>query len=115
MVEETNKERDKRSLTVQEVLGPGGIADIMDELRAQGLCDWIGLTGLGDPGPLHQVIDSGRFDAVQIYYNLLNPTAMAERRPGLELHRLRRPPAPMRGPGHGRDGHPHFRCRAPRF
>ena len=54
----------------------------MDRLRAQGLCDWIGLTGLGDPGPLHQVIDSGRFDAVQIYYNLLNPTAMASAGPG---------------------------------
>lgn len=77
VVEVTNKERDKRSLTVREVLGSGGIADIMDKLRAQGLCDWIGLTGLGDPAPLHQVIDSSRFDAVQIYYNLLNPTAMA--------------------------------------
>ena len=82
VVEVTNKERDKRSLTVQEVLGSGGIADIMDKLRAQGLCDWIGLTGLGDPGPLHQVIDSSRFDAVQIYYNLLNPTAMASAGPG---------------------------------
>ena len=49
----------------------------MDKLRAKGLCDWIGLTGLGDPPALHQVIDSGRFDVVQIYYNLLNPTAMA--------------------------------------
>lgn len=77
VVEVTNKERDKRSLTVREVLGSGGIADIMDKLRAQGLCDWTGLTGLGDPAPLHQVIDSSRFDAVQIYYNLLNPTAMA--------------------------------------
>jgi len=76
VVEEASKGRDKRSLTLQDVLGPGGIADIMDKLRAQGLCDWIGLTGLGDTGPLHQVIDSGRFDAVQIYYNLLNPTAM---------------------------------------
>jgi aryl-alcohol dehydrogenase-like predicted oxidoreductase len=82
VVDVSNKERDKRSLTVREVLGPGGIADIIDRLRAQGLCDWIGLTGLGDPGPLHQVIDSGRFDAVQIYYNLLNPTAMAGAGPG---------------------------------
>jgi D-threo-aldose 1-dehydrogenase len=82
VVEMANKERDKRSLTVQEVLEPDGIADIMDKLRAQGLCDWIGLTGLGDPAPLHQVIDSSRFDAVQIYYNLLNPTAMASAGPG---------------------------------
>ncbi|HET7153900.1 MAG TPA: aldo/keto reductase [Hyphomicrobiaceae bacterium] len=82
VVDAANKGRDKRGLTVQEVLGPGGIADIMDKLRAQGLCDWTGLTGLGDPTPLHQVIDSSRFDAVQIYYNLLNPTAMAGAGPG---------------------------------
>jgi L-galactose dehydrogenase/L-glyceraldehyde 3-phosphate reductase len=74
--------RDKRSLSPQEVLGPGGIADIMDKLRSQGLCDWIGLTGLGDPKPLHHVIDSGRFDVAQIYYNLLNPTAMGSAGPG---------------------------------
>jgi D-threo-aldose 1-dehydrogenase len=76
VVEAANRARDKRSLSVEEVLGSGGIADIMDGLRAQGLCGWIGLTGLGDPRALHAVIDSGRFDAAQIYYNLLNPTAM---------------------------------------
>ena len=79
---EAGPARDKRSLTPQEVLGPDGIADIMDRLRAKGLCDWIGLTGLGDPAALRQVIDSGRFDAVQLYYNLLNPTAMASAGPG---------------------------------
>jgi L-galactose dehydrogenase/L-glyceraldehyde 3-phosphate reductase len=82
VVDPASPGRDKRSLSPQEVLGPGGIADIMDKLRKQGLCDWIGLTGLGDPGPLHQVIDSGRFDAVQVYYNLLNPTAMTPAGPG---------------------------------
>ena len=77
IVGQTSPGRDNRSLSPQEVLAAGGIADIMDKLRAKGLCDWIGLTGLGDPPALHQVIDSGRFDVVQIYYNLLNPTAMA--------------------------------------
>jgi len=79
---ETGPGRDKRSLSPQEVIGPGGIADIMDRLRQQGLCRWIGLTGLGDPAPLAHVIDSGRFDVVQIYYNLLNPTAMQGAGPG---------------------------------
>jgi aryl-alcohol dehydrogenase-like predicted oxidoreductase len=65
-----------------EILGSGGIADIMDRLRGQGLCDWIGLTGLGDPDALAEVIDSGRFDVAQIYYNLLNPTAMTAAGPG---------------------------------
>lgn len=77
VVNSESKDRDKRSLSPREVIGAGGIADIMDGLRQQGLCDWIGLTSLGEPPALHQVIDSGRFDAAQVYYNLLNPTAMA--------------------------------------
>jgi D-threo-aldose 1-dehydrogenase len=82
IVGEQGAARDKRSLSPAEVLGRGGIADIMDGLRAQGLCDWIGLTALGDPPAVAQVIDSGRFDAAQVYYNLLNPTAMAGAGPG---------------------------------
>jgi aryl-alcohol dehydrogenase-like predicted oxidoreductase len=82
VVDAANRARDTRSLSVAEVLGTGGIADIMDRLRAQGICDWIGLTGLGDPGALHEVVDSGRFDVAQVYYNLLNPTAMAAAGPG---------------------------------
>jgi L-galactose dehydrogenase/L-glyceraldehyde 3-phosphate reductase len=82
VVEPANRQRDKRSLDVPEVLGSGGIADIMDGLRAEGLCDWIGLTALGDPAAVRQVVDSGRFDVAQVYYNLLNPTAMAGAGPG---------------------------------
>jgi D-threo-aldose 1-dehydrogenase len=82
VVSASSSEGDTRSLSVAQVLGSGGVADVMDKLRAKGLCDWIGLTGLGDPAALHQVIDSGRFDAVQIYYNLLNPTADKSSGPG---------------------------------
>jgi aryl-alcohol dehydrogenase-like predicted oxidoreductase len=82
VVSAPSAEGDTRSLSVAQVLGANGVADIMDRLRAKGLCDWIGLTGLGDPAALHQVIDSGRFDAVQIYYNLLNPTADKSAGPG---------------------------------
>jgi len=81
-VDAANRGRDTRSLSPAQILGSGGIADIMDRLRGQGLYDWIGLTGLGDPGALHEVIDSGRFDVAQVYYNLLNPTAMAAAGPG---------------------------------
>lgn len=82
IVEANGPGRDKRSLSVAETLGSGGIADIMDGLRAKGLCDWIGLTGLGDPAALHEVIASGRFDVAQVYYNLLNPTAQRAGGPG---------------------------------
>jgi D-threo-aldose 1-dehydrogenase len=82
VVDAANRGRNARSLSPAEVLGPGGIAEIMDNLRVQGLCDFIGLTALGDTGALAEVIDSGRFDAAQVYYNLLNPTAMAAAGPG---------------------------------
>ena len=58
-----------------EVLAPGGVADTLDRLREEGLIHHRGFTGMGDTNALHQVIDSGRFDTVQTYYNLLNPTA----------------------------------------
>jgi aryl-alcohol dehydrogenase-like predicted oxidoreductase len=82
VVDAASPVRDARSVSPQDVLQTGGIADIMDGLRAQGICGWIGLTGLGEPDALKVVIDSGRFDAVQVYYNLLNPTAMAPAGPG---------------------------------
>jgi aryl-alcohol dehydrogenase-like predicted oxidoreductase len=77
VVDAANRARDTRSLGVAELLGPGGVADTMDKLRAQGICDWIGLTALGDPGALAEAIDSDRFDVAQVYYNMLNATAMA--------------------------------------
>jgi D-threo-aldose 1-dehydrogenase len=82
VVEDASAAQSTRGLTVKQVIGPGGVADIMDGLRRQGLCDWIGLTGLGDPPALDAVVASGRFDVIQIYYNLLNPTAMQSEGPG---------------------------------
>jgi D-threo-aldose 1-dehydrogenase len=82
IVTETGSGRDKRSLSPRQVLQPGGVADIIDRLRQQRPCDWIGFTGLGDPPALGEVVDSGRFDVAQIYYNLLNPTAAVGAGPG---------------------------------
>lgn len=72
----------RREVAVAEVLGPGGIADAMDAMRAEGLCDRIGLTALGDPAAVREVVESGRFDAAQVYYNMLNPTADTPAPPG---------------------------------
>ena len=57
------------------------MADAMESLREDGLCDHIGMTALGDPAALAQVVRAGRFDVAQVYYNMLNPTAMAGRSP----------------------------------
>ncbi|MEE2955656.1 MAG: aldo/keto reductase [Pseudomonadota bacterium] len=66
---------EKRAVTPDQVLCKGGIADAMEHLRDQGLVKFIGLTALGNNLATIKVIESGRFDAAQIYYNLINPSA----------------------------------------
>ena len=64
-----------------DVAGALAAADMMETLRENGLCDHIGMTAIGDPAALAQVVDAGRFDVAQVYVNMLNPTAIAGRRP----------------------------------
>ncbi|MEE9144576.1 MAG: aldo/keto reductase [Candidatus Binatia bacterium] len=63
------------SFTPQDVVGAGGVLEGFKELRDKGKVGYFGFSGLGDPRALHEVIDSGEFQAVQAYYNLLNPSA----------------------------------------
>jgi aryl-alcohol dehydrogenase-like predicted oxidoreductase len=62
-------------LFVKHVLEKGGVADTLDALQAEKMIGFRGFTGMGDTDAIHRVINSGRFDTVQTYYNLLNPTA----------------------------------------
>ena len=67
-------------IAIDAVLGAGGVADALDRIRDDGLCDHIGFTALGDPARCIAVAESGRLDSAQVYYNMLNPTAaLAER------------------------------------
>ena len=61
----------------------GGVADTFDRLKQQGLFRASGLTAAGDTSACIDVIDSGRFDAAQIYYNAINPSAAWSRAPSL--------------------------------
>jgi L-glyceraldehyde 3-phosphate reductase len=63
------------AVTVEHVLGADGAADALDRIRRQGLTRHIGFTALGDAASCRRIVDSGRFDAAQVYYNLLNPSA----------------------------------------
>jgi L-galactose dehydrogenase/L-glyceraldehyde 3-phosphate reductase len=63
------------AVTVGHVLGPRGAADALERVREQGLTRHIGFTALGEAAACRQVVESGRFDAAQVYYNLLNPSA----------------------------------------
>lgn len=60
---------------VPEVLGDGGVADIFDRLKEQGLFGHYGFTALGQTPSILEVVDSGRFDTAQVYYNMLNSSA----------------------------------------
>ncbi len=77
------------SLSLRDVLGTNGIADVFDSVRSQGLVRFIGFTGLGETDALHQVINSERFDLVQAYYNLLNPSAGLAMPSGFVGHNFR--------------------------
>lgn len=63
------------TITPDEVLRHGGVADVLDKLRDEKICRFVGFTALGETGELLKLVDSGRFDAVQAYYNLVNPSA----------------------------------------
>jgi aryl-alcohol dehydrogenase-like predicted oxidoreductase len=63
------------SITPLDVLREGGILDALRRLKQQGLIKNLGLTGIGHPPSLREVIDSGEFATIQIPYHLLNPSA----------------------------------------
>lgn len=44
-------------------------------LRDDGLIQFLGLTGTGQPAALREVVASAAFDTIQVPYNLLNPSA----------------------------------------
>ena len=67
--------KNPRSLSIDDVLGENGVADAFNSLREEGKTRFIGFTGLGETAALHKVVESGRFDVVQAYFNLLNPSA----------------------------------------
>jgi L-galactose dehydrogenase/L-glyceraldehyde 3-phosphate reductase len=64
---------DRPPLSTQLVLGP--VADTFDRLKEEGLIQASGISAVGSTEACLEVIESGRFDAAQIYYNAINPSA----------------------------------------
>tara|TARA_B100000315_G_scaffold154855_1_gene143382 strand:- start:5759 stop:6766 length:1008 start_codon:yes stop_codon:yes gene_type:complete len=64
-----------RSLCTDNILGRVGAIYGMECLREQGLIKWIGMTALGDAPLCRRMIESGRLDTAQVYFNMINPTA----------------------------------------
>ncbi|HND54202.1 MAG TPA: aldo/keto reductase [Pirellulaceae bacterium] len=63
------------SLTVDDVLGPRGVLSALERERQRGRAAFIGLTGLGQAESLKRLIATGRFQTLQVPYNMLNVTA----------------------------------------
>jgi L-galactose dehydrogenase/L-glyceraldehyde 3-phosphate reductase len=74
------------SATPRDILGKGGIADALELVQSRGLTKLVGLTCIGDAALVNQVVDSGRFQVAQLYYNLLNPSAGVPLPPNSRLH-----------------------------
>jgi L-galactose dehydrogenase/L-glyceraldehyde 3-phosphate reductase len=72
---------ERLALPPEQVLRRGGVADTFDRLKEQGLIRASGMTAAGDTAACLEVINSGRFDAAQIYYNAINPSAAWARVP----------------------------------
>lgn len=64
--------REGQVLSVSDVLE---VADLFERHRAQGLIRHLGITALGAAASIREVIESGRFDTAQVYYNMINPSA----------------------------------------
>ncbi len=75
-----------RAIAGDDILKPGGVLDGMERMRDQGITRHLGLTALGDAGQICKVIDSGRFDSAQVYYNMINPSAAQAMPPGWTGH-----------------------------
>ena len=73
-----NRGEEPTSITPEDVLGPRGVLAAFEELRADGVVSHLGLTGIGDPLALREVVRSGRFATMQVPFHLLNPSAGQE-------------------------------------
>ncbi len=61
------------ALTSPQMLGE--VCAGLERMRAKGKARFIGVTALGDTASILNVIESGRFQCAQVYYNMVNPSA----------------------------------------
>jgi aryl-alcohol dehydrogenase-like predicted oxidoreductase len=64
---------DAESLAARQVLEE--VVPALDKLRAEGKARFLGFTAIGETAALREIVDAGVFDAAQLTYNLLNPSA----------------------------------------
>lgn len=62
-----------RAIAVSDVLGE--VRQALEALRTQGKVRFYGMTGVGEPKGIHEVVASGMVSTVQTVYNLINASA----------------------------------------
>jgi len=62
-----------RAITVSDVLGE--VREALEVLKSQGKVRFYGMTGVGEPKGIHEVVASGLVSTVQTVYNLINASA----------------------------------------
>ena len=73
-IRETAAQDDPGAIAVERVLGE--ITDGLQTLVREGKAGHVGFTGAGETEALQQVLERGRFEAVQAYHNAINPSAV---------------------------------------
>lgn len=63
------------------ILGSGGTLEQMEQLRDEGLVRFVGFTTEDNNAAVYRFIESGRFDVMQLCYNLLHQHPAEQTRP----------------------------------
>jgi D-threo-aldose 1-dehydrogenase len=63
------------SVGMADMLDSGGILDALKSVQVAGQADFLGLTGTGAAEQMRAVVNTREFDAIQVPYNLFNPSA----------------------------------------
>ena len=72
-------------LTPEEMVGPGGMEEVFQELQREGKLRYYGFCAFGGEVPaVKSVIERGHFHSMLASYNVLNPSAGRPAPPGLE-------------------------------
>ena len=72
-----------RAITVSDVLGE--VREAVEVLKSQGKVRLYGMTGVGEPKGIHEVVASGLVSTVQTVYNLINASAGAAAPAGFDM------------------------------
>jgi len=72
-----------RAITVSDVLGE--VREALEVLKFQGKVRFYGMTGVGEPKGIHEVVASGLVSTVQTVYNLINASAGAAVPAGFDM------------------------------